>query len=135
MVHRRLSIIDLSTGQQPIFNEDRTVVTILNGEVYNYRELREVLEARGHVLSTRSDTEVLVHLYEEKGNLDFLGQVNGMFAFAIYDLGAGRSGWPGIEPARSRSTITAMVANSRLHRSSKPSRNCLAWTSRSPAGG
>jgi asparagine synthase (glutamine-hydrolysing) len=86
MVHRRLSIIDLSTGQQPIFNEDRTVVTILNGELYNYRELRDELEARGHVLPTQSDTEVLVHLYEEKGNLDFLPQVNGMFAFAIYDL-------------------------------------------------
>lgn len=86
MVHRRLSIIDLTTGQQPIFNETKTVVTILNGEIYNYRELREGLEARGHVLCTRSDTEVLVHLYEEKGNLAFLDQVNGMFAFAIYDL-------------------------------------------------
>ena len=86
MVHRRLSIIDLSTGQQPIFNEGRTAVTMLNGEIYNYRELREGLESRGHVFSTNSDTEVLVHLYEEKGSLDFLDQVNGMFAFAIYDL-------------------------------------------------
>jgi asparagine synthase (glutamine-hydrolysing) len=86
MVHRRLSIIDLSTGQQPIFNEDRTVVTILNGEIYNYRELRETLEARGHAFSTNSDTEVLVHLYEDKRNLDFLALVNGMFAFVIYDV-------------------------------------------------
>jgi asparagine synthase (glutamine-hydrolysing) len=86
MVHRRLSIIDLTTGQQPIFNETGTVATILNGELYNYREIREGLEARGHVFSTSSDTEVLVHLYEEKGNLDFLDQVNGMFAFVIYDL-------------------------------------------------
>jgi len=86
MLHRRLSIIDLDTGQQPIFNEARTVVTILNGEIYNYRELREDLEARGHTFSTRSDTEVLVHLYEDAGNLDFLDRVNGMFAFVIYDL-------------------------------------------------
>lgn len=86
MVHRRLSIIDLGTGQQPIFNEDRTVVTVLNGELYNYQELREGLEARGHLFSTKSDTEILVHFYEEFGNLDFLEQVNGMFAFAIYDV-------------------------------------------------
>ncbi len=86
MVHRRLSIIDLNTGQQPIFNETRTVATILNGEIYNYRELRADLEARGHVFSTNSDTEVLVHLYEEGRNLDFISDLNGMFAFVIYDL-------------------------------------------------
>ena len=77
MVHRRLSIIDLNTGRQPIFNETGSVGTILNGEIYNYRELREDLEARGHVFSTNSDTEVLVHLFEEAGNLDFLDDVTG----------------------------------------------------------
>jgi asparagine synthase (glutamine-hydrolysing) len=86
MVHRRLSIIDLDTGHQPIFNETRSVVTILNGEIYNYRALRRDLESKGHRFSTDSDTEVLVHLYEDHGDLGFLGQLNGMFAFLIYDL-------------------------------------------------
>lgn len=86
MVHRRLSIIDLNTGHQPIFNETGSIVTILNGEIYNYRALRRDLEARGHRFSTDSDTEVLVHLYEDHGGLGFVGQLNGMFAFLIYDL-------------------------------------------------
>ena len=86
MVHRRLSIIDLNTGQQPIFNESGTVATILNGEIYNFQKLREELESKGHRFSSYSDTEVLVHLYEETHNLDFLDKVNGMFAFVIYDL-------------------------------------------------
>jgi asparagine synthase (glutamine-hydrolysing) len=86
MVHRRLSIIDLTTGKQPVFNEDRTVATILNGEIYNYREIRESLQKRGHRFSTQSDTEVLVHLYEDAGNLGFLNTLNGMFAFVIYDI-------------------------------------------------
>jgi asparagine synthase (glutamine-hydrolysing) len=86
MVHRRLSIIDLGTGHQPIFNEARSVVTILNGEIYNYRALRRELETKGHRFSTDSDTEVLVHLYEDHGDLGFLDRLNGMFAFLIYDL-------------------------------------------------
>jgi asparagine synthase (glutamine-hydrolysing) len=86
MVHRRLSIIDLDTGHQPIFNETRSVVTILNGEIYNYRALRRELEAQGHRFSTDSDTEVLVHLYEDRGDLGFVNRLNGMFAFLIYDL-------------------------------------------------
>ena len=64
---RRLSIIDLSTGDQPIFNEDRTLAIVFNGEIYNYRELRETLLKKGHVFATASDTETILHLYEEYG--------------------------------------------------------------------
>src|SRR5690348_2512840 len=63
--HRRLSIIDLSTGHQPLCNEDGTVWIVFNGEIYNYRELRALLLSRGHILKTQTDTEVIVHLYEE----------------------------------------------------------------------
>lgn len=81
--HRRLSIIDLKGGRQPIFNEDRSVCVIANGEIYNYKELRKVLEG-DHILSTHSDSEVIVHLWEEFGErcVDYL---RGMFAFALYD--------------------------------------------------
>ncbi len=81
---RRLSIIDLSTGNQPIHNEDRSVWTVFNGELYNYQELREQLEQRGHSFYTQSDTEVIVHLYEEHGR-EFAKDLAGMFAIAVWD--------------------------------------------------
>lgn len=81
---RRLSIIDLEGGWQPIWNEDRTVGVVFNGEIYNYLEIRRDLETRGHRFTTGSDTEVLVHLYEESGEKMF-ERLRGMFAFAILD--------------------------------------------------
>lgn len=82
--HRRLSIIDLSSGRQPLSNEDGTVWIALNGEIYNYQELRTELETRGHRFATQADTEVIVHLYEELGD-DCVERLRGMFAFAIWD--------------------------------------------------
>jgi len=80
----RLSIIDLSTGHQPISNEDGRVWLVFNGEIYNYRELRRQLLAKGHIFKTQTDTEVIVHLYEELGPR-CLEQLRGMFAFALWD--------------------------------------------------
>src|SRR3989442_391705 len=81
---RRLRIIDLITGDQPIANEDGTVWTVFNGEIYNFRELREELASRGHRFRSRTDTEVIPHLYEESGDA-FVERLEGMFAVAVWD--------------------------------------------------
>lgn len=84
LLHTRLAIIDLLTGEQPIWNERRTVACVFNGEIYNFKELRAALLARGHRFSTTTDTEVLVHLYEEHG-AEVASHLHGMFAFALWD--------------------------------------------------
>lgn len=81
---RRLSIIDLEKGKQPIFSEDGNLVIIFNGEIYNYKELRDILLLRGHKFKTNSDTEVIIHLYQEEGE-NCLEKLRGMFAFCLYD--------------------------------------------------
>jgi len=85
LANKRLSIIDVEGGKQPIFSEDGKVCIVYNGEVYNYIELRKELEGKGHVFKTKTDTEVIVHLYEEYGE-DCVKHLNGMFAFAIWDF-------------------------------------------------
>lgn len=82
--HRRLAVIDLETGDQPLYSEDRSIALVINGEIYNFRELRRELESKGHIFSSSSDSEVLIHLYEESGE-NFVSRLDGMFAFALYD--------------------------------------------------
>ena len=87
--HRRLSIIDLSAGDQPIYNEDRSRAVVFNGEIYNFRELRSALASSGHQFRTASDTETIVHAWEQHGD-DFVPQLRGMFALALWDRRARR---------------------------------------------
>src|SRR5215467_3405822 len=82
---RRLAIIDVNSGRQPVYNEDRTVVVVFNGEIYNYGELRQELTKRGHILTTHSDTECIAHLYEDFGE-DYVTHLRGMFAIVMWDL-------------------------------------------------
>ena len=88
LLHTRLAIIDLEGGAQPLYNEDRSLALVANGEIYNYRELRAELEALGHRFATHSDCETLLHAYEAWG-MDFLERLQGMFAFALHDAGRG----------------------------------------------
>src|SRR5260370_23381862 len=81
---RRLSIIELAGGHQRIFNEDQSILVVLNGEIYNYRELQKELQERGHHFRTNSDTETIVHAYEEYGD-DCVKHLRGMFTFALWD--------------------------------------------------
>jgi asparagine synthase (glutamine-hydrolysing) len=109
---RRLSIIDLALGKQPIFSEDRTKVIVFNGEIYNHIELRRELVGRGHVFSTNSDTEVIVHLYEDKAER-CLEDLNGMFAFALWDARK-QSLFLARDRLGIKSLYTAVTANSLL---------------------
>jgi asparagine synthase (glutamine-hydrolysing) len=111
LAHARLSIIDLEGGWQPVANEDESVWVVFNGEIFNYLELRPELEKRGHRFRTRSDTEVIVHLYEDYG-LDFVDHLNGQFAIALWDQRRGR-----LVLARDRTGIRPLFytrANGRL---------------------
>ncbi|MEK6249328.1 MAG: asparagine synthetase B, partial [Planctomycetales bacterium] len=85
LASKRLSVIDLATGHQPVSNEDGTIWAVQNGEIYNYRDLRQRLEGAGHKFQSQSDTETLVHLYEDEG-VDFVQHLTGMFAIAIWDV-------------------------------------------------
>src|SRR5437763_121627 len=114
---RRLSIVDLATGQQPISNEDETAWIVFNGEIYNHAELRPKLEAQGHRYRTHSDTETIIHLYEQYGR-DCVRHMRGMFAFAIWDAKKKRlfiaRDRLGIKPLYYRLTSESLVFGSEI---------------------
>src|SRR5246500_959925 len=130
---RRLSIIDLSGGHQPLSNEDGSVHIVFNGEIYNYKELRQYLLGRGHIFRTQSDTETIVHLYEDLGEA-CVEKLRGMFAFAIWDdrnkslfLAPDRGGIKPLYYSQSRnsvifaSEIKALLADPDLQAEVRPS--------------
>lgn len=111
--HRRLSIIDLSpAGRQPLSNEDGTIWTICNGEIYNYRELRQELSASGHIFSSNSDTEVIIHGYEEWGVEALLDRLVGMFAFVIYQENVEKS--HGVQSSQGEQKFELFLVRDRL---------------------
>src|SRR5436309_1271487 len=114
---RRLSIVDLATGHQPISNEDGTIWIVFNGEIYNHATLRAQCQARGHRYRTQSDTETIVHLYEEYGR-ECVRHLRGMFAFAIWDAQAERlfvaRDRLGIKPLYYRLTSESLVFGSEI---------------------
>ena len=127
--HRRLAIIDLEGGPQPMFNEDGRFVVVFNGEIYNYQSLTEELTAAGHTFATRSDTEVLLHGWEQWGQ-DLLPRLRGMFAFALWTARPKRCSVPGTPSASSRCTTMwratapcCLPARSRLSSTTRPLRS------------
>jgi len=146
LAHARLSIIDLSSGDQPIHNEDRSVWIVFNGEIFNYPELRKDLVARGHRFYTQTDTEILVHLYEDRG-IELFSELNGQFAFAIWDqkqntllLGRDRMGIRPLFYHHSKerlvfgSEIKALFADTDIRRSINPKTLSDVFTCWSPLG-